>query len=172
MIFVANGISKMSRNDFFTSERGIGVIITEKVYQIPCLDNFLPKILFPQNFPSLLVGHILNPNKTDRVLDMCSAPGGKATHAAILMGKEGKVVALERSGRRASQMNRLVEANGLTGRVEVIHTDAAKSLIIPSNVRYQNFQILLIEIDSRLRKKNLKNKKTMGSEISRRNRKR
>ena len=36
-----------------------------------------------------------------RVLDLCAAPGGKATHLAALMGDEGEVVAVERNPRRA-----------------------------------------------------------------------
>lgn len=39
-----------------------------------------------------------------RVLDLCAAPGGKATHLAALVGGEGEVVAVERNPRRADAL--------------------------------------------------------------------
>lgn len=41
----------------------------------------------------MLVGQIANPKPGSRVLDLCSAPGGKATHMAEKMGNQGKVIA-------------------------------------------------------------------------------
>jgi 16S rRNA (cytosine967-C5)-methyltransferase len=41
-----------------------------------------------------------------RVLDLCAAPGGKATHLAALMGGEGEVVAVERHPGRADALRR------------------------------------------------------------------
>ncbi len=35
----------------------------------------------------------LNPQGTETVIDMCSAPGGKTTHIAELMGDKGKIIA-------------------------------------------------------------------------------
>lgn len=39
----------------------------------------------------------LDPQKGERILDMCAAPGGKTTAIAILMRDEGEVVAVDRS---------------------------------------------------------------------------
>jgi 16S rRNA (cytosine967-C5)-methyltransferase len=44
-----------------------------------------------------------------RVLDLCAAPGGKATHLAALVGTTGEVVAVERNPRRAAQLRRTCE---------------------------------------------------------------
>ncbi|MFL5816199.1 MAG: 16S rRNA (cytosine(967)-C(5))-methyltransferase RsmB [Conexibacter sp.] len=41
-----------------------------------------------------------------RVLDLCAAPGGKATHLAALVGVGGEVVAVERNPRRAAELRR------------------------------------------------------------------
>jgi 16S rRNA (cytosine967-C5)-methyltransferase len=44
-----------------------------------------------------------------RVLDLCAAPGGKATHLAALVGSAGEVVAVERNPRRAAELRRTCE---------------------------------------------------------------
>lgn len=45
-----------------------------------------------QDESAMLVGRVLNPSEGDRVLDMCSAPGGKTTHIAELMNNKGEVI--------------------------------------------------------------------------------
>ncbi|HHX76872.1 MAG TPA: 16S rRNA (cytosine(967)-C(5))-methyltransferase RsmB [Firmicutes bacterium] len=42
---------------------------------------------------SALASHLLNPRRQDLVVDLCSAPGGKATHIAQLLGGEGNIIA-------------------------------------------------------------------------------
>lgn len=44
---------------------------------------------------SILAGHAVSPEPGARVIDVCSAPGGKTTHLAQLMGNEGVVRALD-----------------------------------------------------------------------------
>ncbi|MGE5632902.1 MAG: 16S rRNA (cytosine(967)-C(5))-methyltransferase RsmB [Caulobacteraceae bacterium] len=46
-----------------------------------------------QDESSMLVAHVVDPKPGDRVLDVCSAPGGKATHMAELMDNQGEIVA-------------------------------------------------------------------------------
>lgn len=46
-----------------------------------------------QDESSMLVGRVLNPKPGELVMDVCSAPGGKATHIAQLMKNQGKVIA-------------------------------------------------------------------------------
>ena len=41
----------------------------------PSLSGVLPQLLFLQNLPSVVVGHVLNPQPGEAVLDMCAAPG-------------------------------------------------------------------------------------------------
>lgn len=48
-----------------------------------------------QDESSMLVGEILKPAPGSTVLDMCAAPGGKATHLAELMDDEGTVDAFD-----------------------------------------------------------------------------
>lgn len=48
-----------------------------------------------QDESAMLVGHVVAPKSGERVLDMCSAPGGKATHLGVLMQNEGTVIATD-----------------------------------------------------------------------------
>jgi 16S rRNA (cytosine967-C5)-methyltransferase len=50
-----------------------------------------------QDEAAMLCGYLLDPQPGERVLDACAAPGGKASHAAELMGDAGQVVCLDRS---------------------------------------------------------------------------
>jgi 16S rRNA (cytosine967-C5)-methyltransferase len=50
---------------------------------------------YMQGESAMLAAHILNPAAGSLVIDMCSAPGGKATHMAELMGNKGQVLACD-----------------------------------------------------------------------------
>jgi 16S rRNA (cytosine967-C5)-methyltransferase len=54
----------------------------------------------------MLVSRILDPQPGQRVLDLCAAPGGKATHLAALMADRGEIVAVERHPGRAAALER------------------------------------------------------------------
>lgn len=58
-----------------------------------------------QDSASMLPAHLLQPLPGDRVLDMCAAPGGKATHLAQLMNDAGMVVAADLDPQRAGQIS-------------------------------------------------------------------
>ena len=49
--------------------------------------------LYIQDFGSMLIGRIVDPKPGDLVVDVCSAPGGKATHLAQLMKNQGRILA-------------------------------------------------------------------------------
>ena len=54
---------------------GIGVRMSEPLYDAPSLSDVLPAMLFPQNLPSILAAHVLAPLPGETILDMCAAPG-------------------------------------------------------------------------------------------------
>jgi 16S rRNA (cytosine967-C5)-methyltransferase len=57
-----------------------------------------------QDASAQLVGQLLNPQPGDLVLDMCAAPGGKATQLAELMGDQGTVWACDRTPSRLKKI--------------------------------------------------------------------
>jgi 16S rRNA (cytosine967-C5)-methyltransferase len=61
-----------------------------------------------QDQASAFVVRVLDPQPGERVYDACAAPGGKALHAAELVGPEGRVLAADRSENRVG----LIAASG------------------------------------------------------------
>ncbi|XP_060949924.1 tRNA (cytosine(72)-C(5))-methyltransferase NSUN6 [Limanda limanda] len=98
-VFVGNGVAELGRSSIFCADKpakGVGVRMVDPLYQSPSFDGVLPNLVFLQNLPSVVVGHVLGPRPGERILDMCAAPGGKTCHIAALMGDQGEVVALDR----------------------------------------------------------------------------
>ncbi|MBE9238579.1 16S rRNA (cytosine(967)-C(5))-methyltransferase [Anabaena aphanizomenioides LEGE 00250] len=59
-----------------------------------------------QDSSAQLVGHLLDPQPGEVIIDVCAAPGGKTTHIAELMGDEGKIYACDKT---ASRLRKLTE---------------------------------------------------------------
>ena len=57
-----------------------------------------------QDSSAQLVGHLLDPQPGEVVIDACAAPGGKTTHIAELMGDKGTVWACDRTASRLKKL--------------------------------------------------------------------
>ena len=73
--------------------------------------------IWPQSRGSQLVGHAVGSREGERTLDLCAAPGGKATMLA------GEVVAVEVDEARAAQLEKSARRLGASN-VRVVHADA------------------------------------------------
>ncbi len=82
-------------------------IYCSNIRRLETLDLFQDGYFFVQGEASMLIGEISNPEKGLRILDMCSAPGGKSTHLAEIMGNNGEIVAADINDGKL----RLVEEN-------------------------------------------------------------
>jgi 16S rRNA (cytosine967-C5)-methyltransferase len=80
-----------------------------------------------QDEGSQLVVALLDPQPGERVLDLCAAPGGKATAIAEDVGREGRVLALDRHGGRLELVRRAARRLGLS-RLEARVRDASRPL--------------------------------------------
>ncbi|UYV81415.1 NSUN6 [Cordylochernes scorpioides] len=54
---------------------GLAVRMEATPLNCPPLHGLLPGLVFPQNLPSVVCGHVLRPQPGELVLDMCAAPG-------------------------------------------------------------------------------------------------
>ena len=82
--------------------------------------------LVAQSRAAQLAARLLAPEPGMRVLDLCAAPGGKATHLAALMRGDGEVVAVERHHGRADALRRTCERLRAQDCVRVDTADAAQ----------------------------------------------
>ncbi|XP_067649242.1 tRNA (cytosine(72)-C(5))-methyltransferase NSUN6-like [Haliotis asinina] len=129
-MFVGNGIAHVGREEIFCSSEGlsgVGIRMTQPVFEAPSLDQVLPAQMFPQNLPSIVCGHVLDPQPGETILDMCAAPGGKTVHIATLMQDKGRVVALDKTPQKIAR----VEKNAANWGITIIETysgDSRKAL--------------------------------------------
>ncbi|KAK3743413.1 hypothetical protein QZH41_011525, partial [Actinostola sp. cb2023] len=129
-LFIGNGYAMLSRSDIFCDNlnaSGVAVKVTNPLYNCPSLSDILPGIVFPQNLPSIIAGHVLDPQPGETVLDMCAAPGGKTTHLASLMDNKGVIVAFDKSVTKVKKIQANCRLLGTTN-VHPFAYDASKSL--------------------------------------------
>ena len=123
---VAEGIAMMDGDEMVTRDRGLAVKVTRSVYKVTSvrgLKVYREGLVYDQSLPAIVAGHVLSPEPGWLVVDMCAAPGGKATHAAQLMRGEGRVVAVDRSEGKCRRIRENVERLGLSN-VEVRVADS------------------------------------------------
>jgi 16S rRNA (cytosine967-C5)-methyltransferase len=88
-------------------------------------------LVFPQDAGSQLVPLLLQVERSDRVLDVCAAPGGKATAIGEL-ASEGSVIAIERRPRRV----RLLREISARLSAENVHSVVADGRSLPFETRF------------------------------------
>lgn len=71
------------------------------------LPGYEKGLFYVQDAASMWVSRFLNPQAEERILDLCAAPGSKATHLAALMENTGQILAIEPKPERL----RLLEEN-------------------------------------------------------------
>lgn len=89
------------------------------------LPSFQDGLFMIQDEAAMMAAYILNPMRGDRILDICSAPGGKACHLAELIGDDGRIIAADIKESRLA----LVEENQtrlLLRSIDTIVADATK----------------------------------------------
>ena len=72
-----------------------GALKLQGVSAIDQLRSFKLGYFTVQDESSMLVSQILDPQKGERILDVCAAPGGKTTHIAQIMCNEGTVISAD-----------------------------------------------------------------------------
>jgi len=106
---VGYGVARLDSSEMGRGKKGLAVEISISRFKMPSLRN-LPEyedgFLYDQSIPAMLASIVLEPKPGDVIVDMCAAPGGKATHIAQLIENKGKVYAFDSSKTR---LNKLIE---------------------------------------------------------------
>lgn len=87
------------------------------------LVTFQEGLFLIQDESAALISHLLAPEPGEEVVDLCSAPGGKATHLATLMRNEGRVYAYDLHRRRLALVDENARRLGITI-IECVEGDA------------------------------------------------
>ncbi len=101
---------------------------------------FQEGLFFLQDEGSQIIPYLLQPQPGERILDVCSAPGGKSTHIAQLMADRGEIVALDRQKKKIQ----LVRENALRLGVSILTTlpaDAVRPLPIQGRVGFDRILV-------------------------------
>ena len=77
-----------------------GFKIRNAPFNLGSTHEYLQGYYYLQSIAPMLPALILNPKPEDIVIDMCAAPGGKATHLAQIMNNEGNLMLIERNIKR------------------------------------------------------------------------
>ena len=78
--------------------------------------------IYIQDASAMLVTHLLDPKENEKVIDLCAAPGGKATQASILMKNTGLVIANDYNEKRSEVLSENVERLGITNTIVLNNT--------------------------------------------------
>ncbi|MFW9972470.1 MAG: RsmB/NOP family class I SAM-dependent RNA methyltransferase [Candidatus Odinarchaeota archaeon] len=73
-----------------------GFNVLKAPFNLGSTHEFLQGFYYLQNVASMLPAIILNPKSSDIVIDMCAAPGSKATHLAQLMNNKGTLILIDK----------------------------------------------------------------------------
>lgn len=103
-----------------------GLTITSSV-SLSSLNSFREGLFSVQDEASQLAALLLSPQPGDRLLDLCAAPGGKATYLAELTGDVCTLTACDRNPRKLALIREVVERLGIKN-ITVTLLDATKPL--------------------------------------------
>lgn len=99
-------------------------LIVKNPYLITETDEFKKGLFTIQDESSMLVAQIMNPKEGSKVLDVCSAPGGKATHIAQWMNNRGSILSRDIYPHKI----KLIEENISRLGIDIIKTEVYDAL--------------------------------------------
>lgn len=103
-----------------------GLTITSSI-SLSNLQTFSEGLFSVQDEASQLAALLLSPQPGDAMLDLCAAPGGKATYLAELTGDNCTLTACDRNPRKLALIREVVERLGIKN-ISVTLLDATKPL--------------------------------------------
>ncbi|KJS81461.1 MAG: hypothetical protein JM58_16855 [Peptococcaceae bacterium BICA1-8] len=98
------------------------------------IEAFKAGLFTVQDESSMLVSHILSPQAGQRILDVCSGPGGKTSHLAQLMNNDGEIIAFDVHEHRLELIRETCERLGITIVKTVLQDARAATQIVLEQV--------------------------------------
>ena len=120
-LLLKNGVAAVTTR---WSPAGIWVQSRSTVNQFPGFQEGLFQV---QGEASQLVSYLVSPQKGERILDACAAPGGKTTHIAELLADTGELIALDKSERGIEKIRENVARLGLAS-LRTARSDVSRPL--------------------------------------------
>lgn len=105
-------------------------IIIENPFNISQNKEFLNGNFTIQDESSALVAQIMNPKPGSKVIDICSAPGGKATHIAEKMENKGEIISRDIYEHKI----KLIDQNAKRLGIDIIKTSIFDALNVDSSL--------------------------------------
>jgi len=103
-----------------------GIILAKPPVTLREMPEIANGLLYIQDEASQLVSRLLAPGKGERVLDLCAGAGGKTTHVAALMEKEGELVAADIRESKLTSLAETARRFGLDVKTAIVDaTDVA-----------------------------------------------
>ena len=96
------------------SPRLPGALLAKPEGALSSLASFREGLFTVQGESSILVAPLLQPQPGERIVDLCSAPGGKSTHLAELMDDRGLITAVDLHAHRLGLVEQAARRLGLT----------------------------------------------------------
>ncbi len=121
------------------SPTGITLLTNLNPAAVPEFDSGLFTV---QDEGAQLISYLLDPKPGEKILDACSAPGGKSTHIAELMQNRGEVIACDINHSRL----KLVESQSRKLGTEIVKTiqgDASTEVLLNENYTGEFDKILV-----------------------------
>ena len=115
-------------------------LVVEKVKQIERLEIFRQGLCTIQDESAGLAALALKPTEGERVLDACSAPGGKTSYLAQLMKNKGKIEAWDIHPHRT----KLVEETAKRLGIQIIQTKVKDATLKEENI--EKFDKILLDV--------------------------
>ena len=103
------------------------------------LDPLDPRF-YIQDEASQLIPRILSPSPGEAILDACSAPGGKTTHMAQLMGDSGLIRAIDRNRVRIKSVQEAAKRLGITI-IDTLVADAGRPMAFGEGIAFDGILV-------------------------------
>lgn len=135
-------ISKLQEKGIVSSEGKYSedALIIKNPYGITETEEFRNGLFTIQDESSMLVAQVMNPKEGSRVIDVCSAPGGKSTHIAQKMNNKGFILSRDIYPHKIKLMEENINKLG----IDIIKTELHDALEVDKTL-IETFDYCLLD---------------------------